>query len=448
MHRTVIATLGALAVLGAPSAAQEAVTTGEILTLEAALAMALEDSAAVASAELQVQRAEQDLAASRTRRRPSFDLQAQATHLLTPVSFTIPAGSLGTFPATGPIPSADAVIESGNEPSGRVSATVAQPLTQLYKAGLGVKARALTRDMERQQVRVQRAAVAHEVRRLYYALLQALSAADAAREQAKALRQMDEEVGRYVAVEAALPHEGMDVKARLAAEEYRVLSLDNGAATYKEQLNLLFGRDPRTPFEVARVREASLEEVDLEAARRRALERRPELERARLQVELADTDRRAKKAELIPDVSLAVTYDSFFNIDLLPRNLAQVGVQLKWEPFDWGRRSRELAAKSLAVDQARYAARDQRHQVLVEVDRAFRRVQEARALVAARRMGHEGAQERMRVVMLRGREQAALLREVLQAQASAADARALYDEARLSLWLARAELDKASGEDR
>ena len=158
--------------------------------------------------------------------------------------------------------------------------------------------------------------------------------------------------------------------------------------------------------------------------------------------------RRLKKAEFIPDVSVAVSYNSFFNVDLLPQSIAQLGLQVKWEPFDWGRRSKELAAKTLAVDQARYAARDQRNQVLAEVDRAFRQVQEARALVAARRLGSDHAQERLRVALLRRREHSVLVRDVLQAQATMADARAKSDEAELSLWLARAELDKAIGEDK
>jgi outer membrane protein TolC len=123
------------------------------------------------------------------------------------------------------------------------------------------------------------------------------------------------------------------------------------------------------------------------------------------------------------------------------------GLQLKWEPFDWGRRRKELASKTLAVEQASYAARDERNRVMVEVDSAFRKVQEARALVVARRLAHESAQEQLRVALVRQKEQAVLLKDVLQAQATAAEARADYDEAELSLWQARADLDKATGED-
>jgi outer membrane protein TolC len=81
------------------------------------------------------------------------------------------------------------------------------------------------------------------------------------------------------------------------------------------------------------------------------------------------------------------------------------------------------------------------------VSRAFRQVQEARALVAVRRLSHESAQEKVRVALLRGTAQALLAKDVLAAQATMADARAQYDEAQLSLWQARADLEKAMGED-
>jgi hypothetical protein len=57
--------------------------------------------------------------------------------------------------------------------------------------------------------------------------LQLESAADAAREQGEGAARDERRRRRYVALETALAYEGMEVKARLAAEEYRVISLEN-----------------------------------------------------------------------------------------------------------------------------------------------------------------------------------------------------------------------------
>src|SRR6185295_9537652 len=98
--------------------------------LEQAVAMALKNSAAILSAAAQVGRSENELAASRTRRLPSVEVQAMGSQLLTRPKVSFPAGAFGTYPATGPIPSTDTIIEAKTAPTAWVNATIAQPLTQ------------------------------------------------------------------------------------------------------------------------------------------------------------------------------------------------------------------------------------------------------------------------------------------------------------------------------
>jgi outer membrane protein TolC len=212
-------------------------------------------------------------------------------------------------------------------------------------------------------------------------------------------------------------------------------------------MNHLLGRDLGAGFALAEVPEASLEEVDLPSAVSQALSRRADLAQARLNVERADTDRRLKKAESIPDLSLAVTYYSFYNVDLLPRNLAQAGLQLTWEPFDWGRKKKERAEKTLQVEQARRNVQEAESSARLEVAHHFRKLEEARLLVRAERLGREAAQEKMRTVAHRYREQAALLKDVLETQAALSSADNRYDRARLLYWTARADLQQALGEE-
>lgn len=418
----------------------------EVLTLEDAVALAVQNNRAIQNAALQVESDEENVGAARTRRLPSIDLQVRAAQLVAPVSMEFPAGAFGDYPGIGPIPSVDTRIESATEPAGYVSTTVAQPLSQLHRIGLGVKMRELSRDADREKLRSAKQSVAGNVKRLYYSLLQTESALEASREQLNLYRELDRVVVQYVSEETALRSEGIDVKARLAAEEYQSLSLENSLASQKEQLNDLMGRDIRTRFSVVEPLEPTAIEMDLDAAQARALSQRAEIREARLQVELADTDRRYKKAELIPDVGLAFVYTSFVNVQLLPQNVAMLGLELKWEPFDWGRKSKELAAKTRSFDQAKNAARDSETRVLMEVAANFRKLQEARALLAVRALSRDSASEKMRVTLNLHREQSALLKDVLQAQATQADANAEYQQALMSLWTARAEFEKSLGE--
>jgi outer membrane protein TolC len=448
MRRATPSALCALTLAAGPWAwAQAASPAPEVLTIEQAVALALGNNRRVAMAAMEVERAEHRVNAARTRRLPSLDLDIMAGTTLNPIRVTFPEGAFGTFPDIGPIPGRDTVVEAPRAVSGNVSATLAQPLTQLHRIGLGTKLSRLARDVEKEKLRSARAQVAAETRRLYYALLHGQAALAAAEDQVEVYREADRTVAVHVAHETVLASDGMDVKARLAAAEYDVLRLRNELDGRREHMNHLLGRDLDHPFEVSGVPEPTAAELDLPAALARAAERRPDLAQARLTVEQADTDRRMKQAESIPDVSLALTYTSFVNVDLLPSNVAQLGVQLTWEPFDWGRRRRERAEKLLALQQARSAAREASSQARLEVAQRFRSLREARLLLEAARLSRAAFQERLRVVTVRHREEAALLRDLLQAQAAASEADARWSEALMALCTAQVEFQKSIGED-
>jgi outer membrane protein TolC len=419
----------------------------EPLTLEDAVKIALERNRSVSVAALQVERAEQRVAAAKTRRYPSLELQATAGSTLNTIKVSYPAGAFGTYPGIGPIPTEDTVVESPPSLSGNLNATLAQPLSQLHRIGLNVKANELGREIEQEKLREERAAIVAEVRSLYYELVQRESTVRAKEEQVGALRELDRVVARQLAVEAALRSDALEVQSRLASEEYALAGLQGDLATARERMNLLLGRDLDTAISVAGNPELAVEEADLPAALAQALQHRPDLAQARLAVDQADTDRRMKKAESIPDLSLAVTYYTFVNVDLIPHNIALAGLQLKWEPFDWGRRGKETAEKALQVEQARRRAREAEDRVRIEVADRFRKLQQARMLVDAERLSREAASERLRIITARHRQDAALLKDLLEAQSSMSAAHARFDGALLTFWTARADFQKALGQE-
>ena len=425
---------------------QEPPPVAEVLTLDQAVALAVKNNRSIQSAALQVRRSEEKVGAAKADRLPVLSFQALAGRVVTPIRLTFPEGAFGTFPATGPIPAEDTVVEAPKATSAFLMATLAQPLSQLYKIGLGVRVNELSRAIDREKLREERAAVVSDVKRLYYALVQNQSALQAAEDQVWTYKELERVVGEYVAREAALPSDHLDVKAQLAAQQYKALSLRNALATQKEQMNDLLGLELTHDFTLTAIPEPSAEEADLQAAVGRALDRRPDLKQARLQVDQADADRRLKKAEYIPELSLAFTYLTFTNVQLLPRNVAQVGLQLKWQPFDVGR-GKELAEKTLQLEQARIGVRGAEYQIRIDVANRFRKLQEARLLVEANRLARESAQEKLRVATEKYKVEAALLKDTLQAQASLSEANAQYDQALLSFWTARADLDRALGED-
>ena len=68
-------------------------------------------------------------------------------------------------------------------------------------------------------------------------------------------------------------------------------------------------------------------------------------------------------------------------------------------------------------------------------------------LLKAARTGHDAALEQFRVTTNRYKEQAALVRDLLQAQSRSADAAFQYQQALASYWSALADLRRAIGDE-
>jgi len=424
--------------------AQDAV---RVLTLEDAVSLAQANNRLVKNAQLSVSMSDDQIAEARTYRFPSLSLYALGSQLLTPVNFTFQQGVFGTFPSIGPVPATNTQIHTPLRPTFYALTQFSQPLSQQYKFGLNIKQAKLTKLVDEQKLRAQKQSVTSQVKQSYYAILRTQSSLASSEENLKFDRELDRTTEQYLAEKTALKSDSMDVKARIAQEEYNNLTLRNSLASQKEQLNDLLGRDIRTDFSVAEVPEATTIEASLDAAQARALSARPELAEARLTVQQAELNRRITKTQYIPDVSLAVTNLSLTNINLLPSYVATAGVLVSWDPIDWGRRKHELAAASKTIEQSKNSANETEAQILVEVAAKFRKLGETRALLHATTLQRDAEREKLRVVRNQFEQKTALLKDVLQQKMSLEMVTNQYNQALLSFWTAKADFEKSLGEE-
>jgi outer membrane protein len=424
--------------------AQDAV---RVLTLEDAVSLAQANNRLVKNAQLSVSMSEDQIAEARTYRFPSFNLYALGSQLLTPVNFTFQQGVFGSFPGIGPVPPTNTKIHTPLQPTFYGLTQFSQPLSQQYKIGLNIKQAKLAKLVHEQMLRAQKQSVTSQVKQVYYALLRTQSALASSEENLKFDRELDRTTEQYVTEKTALKSDSMDVKAKIAQEEYNNLMLRDSLASQKEQLNDFLGRDIRTDFSVTEVSEATIVETNLDAAQAQALSARPELAEARLTVQQAELNRRITKTQYIPDVSLAVNNLSLTNINLLPSNVASAGVLVSWDPLDWGRRKHELAAASKTIEQSKNSANETEVQILVEVAAKFRKLGETRALLHATTLQRDAEREKLRVVMNQFEQKAALLKDVLQQKMALESVANQHNQALLSFWTAKADFEKSLGEE-
>ncbi|MDX2181169.1 MAG: TolC family protein [Bryobacteraceae bacterium] len=434
--------------IGLIARAQEPTPSPETLTVEQAVQYALQHNPSLRTAELDVEKAGDNLAAFRTRRLPAIRWNALGGQLLTKPSVTFSEGVFGTYPETGPIPSRDTKVETPRRPSAFVFGQILQPLSQQYRLGLGVESLRLERQIEAAKLAERRAALAEQVRKAYYRLLETQSALESV-EKSLPLYQETVRLAKVgLRLDTVLASQQLKAEADAARVEFEALKLRRPIATQMEALNELLGRPVNTPFRTGGVDQILADWIEPEQAIQTALARRPEVQQANLRVRQADLDVRIKRAEYIPDVSLALTYGSAFNFrNALPQNVLSAGVALEWEVFDWGRKKREMNAKRHTASQARLAEEALDRRIRVEAAQAARQFEVAAQRVKVSGLALTAAREGLRERQSAFTREAALLKDVLQSQTLLAEADDEQRRALASYWSARAELKRVMGEE-
>jgi outer membrane protein len=430
-----------------PAPAQEnAPAEEETLTLEQALSIAQANNRQIKIAKQGELYANDQILAARTQRYPQFNVQLTGGGLLTPVTVTFDQGVFGTVNGV-PVPTENKSISTGVKATGMSSVQAYQPLSQLYNIHLNIQALEVGKKLAEEQTRQQRQQVVNTVKDVYYSLLQTQSALDAANENVKSLREIDRTTDEYLKEKTVLAYQSAGVKAQLAQAEVQVITLQDTLDSQKENLNVLLARDVGTKFRPVALPEELPEESDLEAARQKATTNRTEVRQAKLKLDQAVYSRRIQKAAYIPDVGIQYLFWSPFSIQGLPNYINTVGINLKWDLYDWGYKRHLMDEKQRTIDQSALNLTETRSQVAVDLGNHFRKLREARANVRVSQLGQQAEKEKLQTVIDQYKEKAALLTNVLTEQANMAQANAQYIQALGNFWTARSDFEKSLGED-
>jgi len=439
--------LGLLLLLfkGVVHAQQTASASSESLSLDQAIDLALRNNHAIKIAQFGVARADEDISVAKTSRLPALHLHTLFSTNLAKNDIKVPNPAANQFPGLGPF----FLLTDERKPSLVLAITAVEPLSQQYRIGLHIKLERVSRELAQAKLRQQQNETIDQVKKTYYGILQTRSALSSVHEAVKSYRELDKVTGDYVVQQIALKADSLVVQTRLARALYDELDLSSRLATQKEQLNTLLGREVDNEFEVTDAPAFISVDTDLPAARRVALEHRPEVQQARLSVEQATLARRIKKSEYIPDVSAGFAYLTPRNYpSVVPREFANVGVVVSWEPFDWGRKKHQLAEIDDTIEQAKNGLKETEDQVLVDVGDKLRKLRLTGQALRVAKLNEDAAKENLRVSTGQYKFQAVMLSDVLKSQASLAEATHEYQSTLLKFWTAKAEYEKALGEDK
>jgi len=415
------------------------------VTLEEALAMAKQQNSILKIQRLRIRESERKRDAVRANALPRLSNESSLLYNSQLQNVAIPRGFLGVLPQLGPVPSEDLRLLQGANTFGLSMTTVAQPLTQLIRIHAG--ARAAGQDVRITQEEARRAEneIVLKVQEAYLGALILEKRIEAARRKAAAAEAARVDAANAVESGAALDVKRMEADARLLEAKNALLQLELQRADVLAELADLIGAEPGTDLELVA---SPWEAPPVEPAGAlvpRALAQNPEVKAAEAAVEKARRGVRAAQAEFIPDIALFATHAQQRGVPFLPSSNAAVGARMSWDIFDGGRKRAQVGERRAQLEQAEENLRRVRHRVQIDVEKARRKVERFEDLVRVAERALEARREALRIAADAVETGVAPPLKLAEAQAAAAEAEALLEEARTGLRLACAELDRALG---
>lgn len=375
---------------------------------------------------------------ARAERGPGLSLLSRVTSYSAPHRIRIPAGVIDDAPRE---------FDVGTSGTYQVSMAATQ---DLYTGG-ATTARIAIAGAESEAGTARQAAVREDL------VLALTRAAFDVRQAAKAVSVATEEraqaeAHRAAAQELLANHLGtrLDVlgaEVRLSEVERRLLSVRRSTGLARAKLNLLLGRPLDSPVDLDDAFPFGSARPPLEECRRLALASRPEIAQARGNAGRSRGQLDLARSLYRPKLSLFGTFTQGSDPAYLTTDSSfwSAGVTLTWNLWDSGRRAAERGRASATASSAETRVRVLEDDVALQVQAAWTDAEVKEAALLLLESSREAAREGLRLATERFSEGLGRGIEVLDAQTLWARTETGFEEARLDIQMARAQLLHAMG---
>jgi outer membrane protein TolC len=440
-----------LALLGSTfvttSVAQQSSTNPMRLTLEQAINLALKQNHSIHLRSLSVDQTQSKKDEARSNYLPQLKTSGNILHLTELEGVEIPAGSLGTYPSTGPVPTQSFFVGQGSDTAYTGGVGLEQPLTQLFRIRHANVAAQQDVLIAKTQLDQTQDAIALQVRQLYYNILTTQQKLKASQDQSAADQIKDEESRSDVARGNALEISVLQSKAAILQAQQNSLTLRLQGNDLRRQLADVLGLPVETAIDLDP--SAAAVAIDIPSrldAVRIALDQNQDLKAARQTLVKAQAGLAAAKDAYIPDVTALSRYSYQSGVPFLAHNFGTFGFSFSYDLFDGGRREAKIREARSEVSSAGVAVDKLESEIEVQVQGIYDRVDELKQMVDLAEQVLKVRTEAARLADRQFEQSAALNSARSQNHADLASATASLLEANCGLSLAEADLKRAIGQ--
>jgi outer membrane protein TolC len=442
MKRTSTAVLLGCVLAALPLRAQDA---PRALTLEQAIALALESNPGLKAVRERVEEAERRSRVVFSNYLPRLRTQGGFMGTDNQRGILIPAGALGTVPGLGSFPPTEQSVQPGGNNLTFALTTLAQPLSPIFKVREGLGVTRADESVSRAELRRTEQMVTMGVIRAYAGVLISQLRGQVARERVAAA-ELRSTIQR-TAVQSGVATSVAETEARLRALQSRqeLMEAEHELIDLNYKLADVLGLPSGTVVAVQMPALAPPGDATVEQYTAIALRSSPDILEAEALVTKAHHGVRAARTEFIPDIALFGAHFYQSSIAFFPRSTMFFGAMGSWTLLDFGARRNTLAERSAQRRAAEGNLARVQGNVRGEVQAAYRKVARAREMAA---LAREALALRTEALRLRTASTTAgygVPAEQREANADKLDAELGVLRAEFGLSLAQLELEMAAG---
>jgi outer membrane protein TolC len=429
------------------SVAQQSSSNPMRLTLEQAINLALKQNRSIHLRSLSVDQTQSKKDEARSDYLPQLKTSGSILHLTELEGVEIPAGSLGSYPSTGPVPTQSFFVGQGSDTAYTGGVGLEQPLTQLLRirhANVAAQQDVLVAKTQLDQTQD---AIALQVRQLYYNILITQQKLKASQDQLTADQIKEEESQSDVARGNALELAALQSKAAILQAQQDSLTLRLQGIDLRRQLADVLGLPVETAIDLDPG--AAAVAIDFPSrldAVRIALDQNQDLKAARQTLVKAQAGMAAARDAYIPDVTALSRYSYQSGVPFFAHNFGTFGFSFSYDLFDGGRRDAKIREARSEVHSTEVAVDKLQSEIEVQVQGIYDRVDELRQMVDVAEQVLKVRAEAARLSDRQFEQSTALNSVRSQSHADLASATASLLEANCDLSLEEADLKRAIGQ--
>lgn len=329
-----------------------------------------------------------------------------------------------------------------------VSPEIIQPITPLFAIYDQYKMQDYGVDVATIKREVARREVAFQVVQGYYRLLEAERLSEVAEASVTQLQAQQKEAQSLFDNGVIGKNDLLRAQLALASARQRAIQMRGQVVLVRSALDTTMGLPPDSPLEPVPFtgEPPGFGEETIQSAESRAVAQRPEIREVDKTIDQASSAVALAKQKFLPQINAIGNYTHQVGQQFLQEDAAYVGLFASWDVWDWGTTLNGVHEAHAKLDEARIARKKLEDQVRLEARQAYVNAQTARDALDVARTAVAQAEENYRIVTKKFEANAATAFDVVDAESLLTEARGQVQTALYNLLIARAALQRATGE--